>query len=267
MNLTEKNINYPEFIIKTFGQLQPTTESTIGTRKEFRDKILKRQLELDKNQISKDTFIERCNGTVKELKKYVNDGIDSEKYKKDKNSIFSLINKSDASTSITNESTPKTNGEVCYNSLLINIPNLTKTAKIGELCYNDIKFIESVFKNIDLDDLLQPKLIKLSNSSEGEKVNSDDHTHIFAKDGFKLFQHMLENYIRKGYGGKDDTSYFYRRMYDDKFIHQGLDKFRDWFEAGGYGVLGKIKSLKALESRYRDNDYKDSIEWLKSQNH
>jgi hypothetical protein len=94
------------------------------------------------------------------------------------------------------------------------------------------------------------------------------HQDIFCNNGFILFKHLLdENYIKpKGVKGRfADVSFFYRKMYDDKFIIAGIEKFRLWFIREYEEEFTKITiSNNSIDINRRDN-YKKAKEGFKLQ--
>ncbi|MGI0105665.1 hypothetical protein [Salinimicrobium sp. WS361] len=92
------------------------------------------------------------------------------------------------------------------------------------------------------------------------------HSHIFAHNGFKLFQYLLKNSTFKN-SRQSDIAYFYWRMYneEEKYIHVRPERFKDWFFKEYQEILGKLKTLDLVESTDRNNAYLDAIEWLKAQ--
>jgi hypothetical protein len=97
---------------------------------------------------------------------------------------------------------------------------------------------------------------------------SQKFENIFSNNGFVLFQHIMEKYVRPGQGAKADIAYFYWRLYNHemKFIHQRPEVFKKWFEKefpdGFY--LGKFRTLDNLKNADRAKKFSAAIEWLYS---
>ena len=132
-----------------------------------------------------------------------------------------------------------------------------------ETCWNYYDIIE-ILENILTDKHLNENEIKeLPNSTNPIKTEKQEH--IFAYNGFKIFNHLLENYIKpKGVKGRySDISYFHRKLYNDNFIHQKPEPFRDWFINHYEEEFSKIKTLIATKNPQRERDYSTAIDWFK----
>jgi hypothetical protein len=82
--------------------------------------------------------------------------------------------------------------------------------------------------------------------------------HIFCNNGFDFFEYLLdENYIRsKGvYGRYSDISFFYKKMYKDKYIHVGIEKFRFWFMGEYTEEFTKMVNSNNTVDINREKDY------------
>lgn len=109
------------------------------------------------------------------------------------------------------------------------------------------------------------ELISLPNHSASTIVQPA-HTHVFSNNGFKLFSHILENYVSIGRGRKADIAHYYWLMFENKppYIHQRPESFKSWFFEQYGEDLGKFRTLAALKNSDRKNNYLKSVDWLNS---
>jgi len=101
------------------------------------------------------------------------------------------------------------------------------------------------------------------------KETNLNHEHIFANNGFILFEHLLNNYVKSGRGRKSDIAFFYWEMYNDKnhFIHQRPESFKNWFfSTYNNEDLGKLKTYDMVKNPNRIKDYSTALEWFKTLN-
>jgi len=92
------------------------------------------------------------------------------------------------------------------------------------------------------------------------------HSDIFTNNGFKLFDYLIKNSITENRGRKDDIAYFYRRMFDDKFLIARPVPFIAWFLLNYNEELGdKLKALYQVDNTIRKKEYSRALEWLKAQ--
>jgi hypothetical protein len=96
-----------------------------------------------------------------------------------------------------------------------------------------------------------------------EKISTDKHENIFFNNGFKLFEYILEHYISNKRGKYEDLSFFYRKLYDDKFIHQRPTPFKEWYNEEYNENIDKIKTIQQTENENRIKHYQLSIDWFK----
>lgn len=108
----------------------------------------------------------------------------------------------------------------------------------------------------------------------GKLIDNDNesnfkHEHIFSNNGFILFEHILNNYVKSGRGRKSDIAFFYWKMFNDKnhFIHQRPESFKNWFfSTYNNEDLGKLKTYDMVKNPNRIKDYSTAIEWFKTHN-
>lgn len=128
-------------------------------------------------------------------------------------------------------------------------------------------------KEVNLDILLFDSGVTLGfKELESKKLNqksSPKHENIFSNNGFALFEYILNEYIKpKGTLGRfEDLSYYYRCLFDDKFIHQKPEPFRLWFIKEYLEEFSKIKTKVQSKSHQRTKDYSKALEWFKLQDH
>jgi hypothetical protein len=119
---------------------------------------------------------------------------------------------------------------------------------------------------------LEKYIESLINKDEHEnKTQTPKHDNIFSNNGFVLFEHLLENYIKpKGKKGRlSDIGFYYRKMFEcePQYIHQNQETFKKWFYSNyNYEEIGKIKPLYELKNPDREKHYSTALEWFKSQN-
>lgn len=133
----------------------------------------------------------------------------------------------------------------------------------------DNEFNEQLFKNVTLSftkiiDFLE--LQKL-NPSPTTKTNPK-HENIFSNNGFVLFEYILNEYFKpKGMLGRyEDLSYYYRRLFEDEFIHQKSEPFKVWFIEKYEDEFSKIKTKDQVQTPQRNKDYSNALNWFKLQN-
>lgn len=101
-----------------------------------------------------------------------------------------------------------------------------------------------------------------------ETKSSIKHEHIFSNNGFELFEYILnENFIKqKGKRGRyKQLSYFYWRLFNDKYIHQKSEPFKNWFMKTYDDEFSKINTETDTETPQRKKDYSSALEWFKQQ--
>lgn len=105
----------------------------------------------------------------------------------------------------------------------------------GETFTGAIKYIQSILENLGDD------------NSKAEIIH--DEGYIFTDQGFELFHYLMINNVLFIRGWQADVNYYYRRMYQDGYIRQRPEVFRDWFSSN-YRELGQIKVLKQNAKRH-----------------
>lgn len=95
--------------------------------------------------------------------------------------------------------------------------------------------------------------------------NTPKHEHIFANDGFVLFEHILERYVPFERGWRENLSYYYRKMFQDKYIHKTPFPFIDWFSEKYEQEIGKLKTIDMVKSSIRYTNYINAKKWLREQ--
>ncbi|TRX06383.1 hypothetical protein [Flavobacterium gawalongense] len=124
---------------------------------------------------------------------------------------------------------------------------------------NTNTFTDSInFLNILKENLVQDKI----------DILKPKHEPIFSNNGFELFEDILSEYVKPiGKKGRlSEIHYYYRKMYEDDFIHQRPERFKTWFfETYKKEDLGKIKTLKEVENLDRKIHYATALEWFKQQ--
>lgn len=101
--------------------------------------------------------------------------------------------------------------------------------------------------------------------------NNINHNNIFSNNGFILFNHILNKYVKPKHkrGRFSDISFYYWKMYNSEiqYIHQRPEAFKKWFfENNDKEDIGKIKTLSNLKDINRNKHYSTALEWFKSQN-
>ena len=143
----------------------------------------------------------------------------------------------------------------------------------GVIYYADIDMIENHLNDAYNQIINEPQptinepqpTIKEPQSKAKESQNL--HDHIFANNGFELFNYILENYITTKRGRYADISFYYWKMYNNepKYIHQRPEVFKEWF-CGLYNEsFEKIKTLGNVKDQKgnRERHYITSLDWFK----
>jgi hypothetical protein len=113
--------------------------------------------------------------------------------------------------------------------------------------------------------------LDLSNTSTIENnitIINEPSGEMFSNNGFVLFEYILNEYIKpKNIKGRyEDLSYYYRRLFEDKFIHQRPESFRLWFNEKYEEEFTKIKTKPQTTSSQRKKNYSSALDWFKPQN-
>jgi len=117
-------------------------------------------------------------------------------------------------------------------------------------------------------ELKQPYLIEKVSTKENEEILIAKHENIFSNNGFILFDHILNEYVKTGRGRKSDIHFFYWSMYnnDPQYIHQRPEVFKKWFHKKYEPEeLGKIKTYLQVENKDRRKHYSNALDWFKQQ--
>ena len=177
--------NYLKIIIETFKSIQPITEPNFFQKKqEFKKKILgiyTKKVENGEN-ISEEGFIDNCANAVKELKGFVVEYTKLIKDKKLSSLILAinfatrdeyLIDYGEIQLNRKNEIKSKKDqiNKSFGRDYLIDVTHLVNIEG-SKLCFNDIDFIESGLKLIDMQDSQQTesKLLDLSDTNAVQKL-------------------------------------------------------------------------------------------------
>ncbi len=141
-----------------------------------------------------------------------------------------------------------------------------------------LKYFNISNRLLDIKDLFanfleqpEPEPLNLSDTSAVNRntiIIKEKHAKIFSNNGFVLFEHILNEYIKpKNTTGRyEDLSYYYRCLFQDKFIHQKPEPFRLWFIEEYKEEFTKIKTKIQTTSPQRKKDYSTSLDWFKPQN-
>jgi hypothetical protein len=136
------------------------------------------------------------------------------------------------------------------------------------------EFLQSISKDYNFNvikkdslDLLNFKMFKVE--IKNNIPTTPKHENIFCNNGFVLFDHILNEYVKTNIGRLSDIHFFYRSMYDNKpqFIHQRPERFKEWFfENYNEEDLGKIKTYNDVKNPDRQIHYSNALNWFKLQN-
>lgn len=107
-----------------------------------------------------------------------------------------------------------------------------------------------------------------SGSGNGAIVINEEHGEVFTKNGFKLFEHILNQYVKPNRGRLRDIHYFYWAMFKhkNKYIHQRPEPFKEWFFKTYNEDLGQIKTFQIVQNPDRDKHFSNALDWFKTQN-
>jgi hypothetical protein len=272
---------YLKLIVEIFESIQQIKDFTIEQKKKrFRELLLKQFGKEEHSLISETDFLNICNKEVQYLKKNVISIINERREGK-------LISYAlEIELNILNNSIDKNSDPIIYREKAIKLKegelgkiygrhttlDITKFAKTAkrEICINDIEFIESVFEPISFTEPKQPEpeLLDISGTTAVENKITKHHYKIFSENGFTLFEHILDKYVKpKDTTGRyEDLSYHYRRLFKDEFIHQKPEPFRLWFMKEYDEGFSKIKTEGQTKNTQRKKDYSAAREWFSLQN-
>jgi len=155
------------------------------------------------------------------------------------------------------------------NSLMIKI-YLVSYNKIILFLKNKKLELETTSDNI-FNKTTIPENLDLSNSSTIENnitIINEPHGEMFSNNGFKLFEYILNDYVKpkNTIGRYEDLSYYYRCLFEDKFIHQKPEPFKLWFIKTYDEEFTKIKTKLQATSPQRKKDYSSALDWFNPQN-
>ncbi|CAM3288544.1 hypothetical protein FLLO111716_01170 [Flavobacterium longum] len=86
----------------------------------------------------------------------------------------------------------------------------------------------------------------------------------FTPTGYRLFLHIMENYVQaENEGLAADVAYYYQKMKVDDYMHGKQVDFSDWFFEHYNVSVTKFRPLDELETPDRRRNYYDALEWLK----
>lgn len=123
-----------------------------------------------------------------------------------------------------------------------------------------VQEIENIANNNDSTTIIQ---------NAGETNKTDTHDEMFAKNGFILFNFLLEKkYIKpkevRGY--QTDLIYFYWRLFDDGFIRHRPSRFLDWYNKEYEDENSQFKTIEQTYSQSRFNNYTTALDWFNRNN-
>ena len=103
-------------------------------------------------------------------------------------------------------------------------------------------------------------MFKLKDQIQQEVDQANEYPEVFHKNGFKLFDFLMKNYLSNGSGSQSDVAFFFRRMTYDKLIHAKQVPFKDFLEKAYPSLepVGKIKSLDTVNTDKRERVYRTS---------
>jgi hypothetical protein len=91
---------------------------------------------------------------------------------------------------------------------------------------------------------------------------------IFAPNGYRFFDSLVKNKVKKGHGFQAEVGHFFRLLEYDSFAKKGDTRFTDWFarEYPDFPELGRMRLLKEFEGpshEARERRYYDMKDQLK----
>lgn len=156
-----------------------------------------------------------------------------------------------------------------FNMFSVENQTILKNAKIKKT-----EFLQSISKDFnfniikrDESDLLNFNNYKVEVKTETTENTNPKHPTIFCNNSFVLFDYILTNHIAENRGRINDISFYYWKMYNDKYIIQKPFVFVEWFMSL-YDVENfQIKTLESVPNRHRPIHYSNALDWFKLQNH
>lgn len=137
----------------------------------------------------------------------------------------------------------------------------TKTGTASDYLYfsKELDFLKAKFK-----ELTEPK-----QATTPPTQSIDTYSEIFSNNGFELFEHILNAYVKPKdkKGRKSDLIYFYWEMYNSKtkYIHQRPEAFFNWFDGKYNETSGQLKTYDNVKTDQRKKDYSNALDWFKQQ--
>ncbi|MFA9188604.1 hypothetical protein [Flavobacterium magnesitis] len=172
----------------------------------------------------------------------------------------------------------------CYKETGVEMPKIKienvmrKLKKLKGLPYEDEPEFneyfdkEKIFYPYELFSINQVEkyIDKLIIENENIENSTPKHENIFSNNGFKLFEHILNEYVKpKGTKGRlSDIHFFYWSMFnhEPQLIHQRPEPFKSWFFKHYQNEdLGKIKTYLQVEDPNRKKHFSNALDWFKTQ--
>lgn len=116
----------------------------------------------------------------------------------------------------------------------------------------------------------QSETLDLSDTSAVEKiiVIKEPNGEMFSNNGFELFEHILNEYVKpkETKGRKSDLIYYYWEMYSStpQYIHQRPAPFFKWFDKEYNETTGQLKTYDNVKTDQRKKDYSTALDWFKT---
>ena len=108
------------------------------------------------------------------------------------------------------------------------------------------------------------------NLTEQETISqlTSSHDHIFSNNGFVLFEHLMQKYVKQKWGRNADLNFFYRKMSENNppYIHQLPTKFFEWYAFQYNEEAPQVITKSQSKSHQRERDFTTALDWFKSQN-
>lgn len=116
----------------------------------------------------------------------------------------------------------------------------------------------------------EPEPMQQANTSTVEKIifKNEQNGEMFSNNGFELFEYILAEFVKpKNTTGRfEEISYYYRCLFEDKFIHQKPEPFRLWFIGKYSEEFTKIKTKDTTTNAQRKKDYSTALDWFNAKN-
>ena len=130
--------------------------------------------------------------------------------------------------------------------------------KAWSIVFLNKKLFLDLFRNLNKGEFQNKQLTQ---------INENLHSDVFKKNGFKLFDYILNNYVSNNRGRKSDLNFYYRKLYKEDYIIESCkpENFKYWYEVTFDDDFGQIKTLDEVTTQIRNRDYSTSLEWFKQQ--